>query len=121
MLFSIVIFQPDKRILRLALNSFGSPLWSTFTSTDEMMSSISWFLLALRSVLRNAFAVCLLSIPVHLYEVNFNNVVSHHFFLFLHVSNKKVIKCLLFSKPFSNFVPPKKIYHKKFVAIHTTE
>eukprot|EP00112_Aurelia_sp_Birch-Aquarium-sp1_P024770 Seg798.3 transcript_id=Seg798.3/GoldUCD/mRNA.D3Y31 product="Elongator complex protein 4" protein_id=Seg798.3/GoldUCD/D3Y31 len=60
--------QPEKRILRIAVQSLGSPLWPTFDKSADSMTSLTWFLLALRAILRSAFAVCVVTIPTHLFE-----------------------------------------------------
>lgn len=66
--YSIHSSTPGKSILRLAIESFGSPLWQEYTSLHEIMASLSWFLLALKSLLRTSFGVCIVTIPVHLFQ-----------------------------------------------------
>ncbi|KAH3890406.1 elongator complex protein 4-like [Dreissena polymorpha] len=62
--------NPEKRnILRIALHSIGSPLWGEnggLLPDGEYDPSLSRFLLALRAILRSAFAVCVLTLPTHL-------------------------------------------------------
>ncbi|XP_065647576.1 elongator complex protein 4 isoform X2 [Hydra vulgaris] len=56
-------------VLRICINSLGSPLWGSFsTASGACKSSLTWFLLALRSILRNSLATCMITIPTHLCE-----------------------------------------------------
>ena len=69
----IFLSQPDKNILRIAVQSLGSPLWPTATSQGEASNSVAhclnWFLICLRALMRSAFATCLVTVPSHLFEV----------------------------------------------------
>jgi len=61
----------DKRnILRIALHSVGSPLWGEnggLTADNEYDPSLAKFLIGLRATLRSAFAVCVVTVPTHLF------------------------------------------------------
>ncbi|XP_050410770.1 elongator complex protein 4 [Patella vulgata] len=65
----------DKRnILKIAIHSLGSPMWGENsglkldgTGHDP---SLPRFLLGLRALLRSSFAVCLLTVPTHLFQEN---------------------------------------------------
>ncbi|GFO07212.1 elongator complex protein 4-like [Plakobranchus ocellatus] len=66
--------QREKRsILRIAIQSLGSPLWgeNCGASSDEGGASgfsLTMFLIALRGLLRSAFATALITIPTHLFQ-----------------------------------------------------
>lgn len=63
--------SPEKRnILRIAVFSIGSPLWSEQTEgLSHQKSDLAIFLCFLRSLLRSAYAVCMLTVPSHLFQV----------------------------------------------------
>uniref|UniRef100_A0A2C9M3A1 Elongator complex protein 4 n=1 Tax=Biomphalaria glabrata TaxID=6526 RepID=A0A2C9M3A1_BIOGL len=67
--------QTDTRnILRIGIHSIGSPLWGEMgglKSHGTPDPSLSLFLIALRGVLRSAFAVAMLTLPGHLFHVSF--------------------------------------------------
>lgn len=62
---------PEKRnILRIGIHSLGSPLWGEnggLTASDNYDPSLPRFLLGLRAILRTSFAVCLITVPTHLF------------------------------------------------------
>lgn len=62
---------PERRnVLRIAIYSLGSPLWGEnggLTRDDGYDPSLPRFLLGLRAILRTAFAVCVLTVPSHLF------------------------------------------------------
>ncbi|KAI8783519.1 elongator complex protein 4 [Biomphalaria glabrata] len=64
--------QTDTRnILRIGIHSIGSPLWGEMgglKSDGTPDPSLSLFLIALRGVLRSAFAVAMLTLPGHLFH-----------------------------------------------------
>lgn len=67
--------KPEKRnILRIALQSVGSPLWSDLSLSDiknsyaEMDITLPRFLIALRFLLRSAFAVAMITVPSHIFH-----------------------------------------------------
>lgn len=56
-------------VLRILLSSLGSPLWSqSLINSENYDSSLSWFLSALRSLLRQSYATALITIPTYLFE-----------------------------------------------------
>ncbi|XP_078335032.1 elongator complex protein 4-like isoform X1 [Crassostrea virginica] len=64
----------DRRnILRIAVHSLGSPQWDECGGLDHSHEdtdfSLPRFLLALRVLMRSAFAVCLITIPTHLFQI----------------------------------------------------
>ncbi|XP_069679227.1 elongator complex protein 4 [Periplaneta americana] len=60
--------NPEKRnILRIAVHSLSSPLWSEETQGSQF-SDLVLFLYCLRSLLRSAYAVCMLTVPSHLFQ-----------------------------------------------------
>lgn len=63
--------QTEKRnILRIAIHSLGSPLWGEnggVAEDDHYDPSLPRFLLALRAILRSAFAACVITMPTHLF------------------------------------------------------
>ncbi|XP_011412257.4 elongator complex protein 4 [Magallana gigas] len=66
--------QTDKRsILRIAVHSLGSPLWDECgglaSNQEDLDYSLPRFLLALRVLMRSAFAVCMITIPTHLFQI----------------------------------------------------
>ncbi|XP_048242263.1 elongator complex protein 4-like [Haliotis rufescens] len=62
----------NRRILRIAIHSLGSPLWgeSGGVGSDGVSAdpSLPRFLYALRSMLRTAYACCLITVPSHLFQ-----------------------------------------------------
>lgn len=58
--------SPEKQnLLRIAVHSIGSPLWAEHS---HQKSDLAIFMYCLRSVLRSAYAVCLLTLPSHLFQ-----------------------------------------------------
>ncbi|KAH9499954.1 Elongator subunit elp4 [Bulinus truncatus] len=60
-----------RNILRIGIQSIGSPLWGEMgglkpDGTND--PSLSLFLIALRGVLRSAFAVAMITLPAHLFH-----------------------------------------------------
>ncbi|ELU10947.1 hypothetical protein CAPTEDRAFT_172856 [Capitella teleta] len=67
--FGVTTTQTERNILRIGLHSLGSPQWNEEGWLNEPNDpSLFRFLYCLRSLLRNSFAACLLTIPTHLYE-----------------------------------------------------
>lgn len=56
--------QHNRNILRVAIQSLGSPLWPT----NEDTTSLTWLLVALRAVLRSALAVCVVTVPPNYFD-----------------------------------------------------
>jgi elongator complex protein 4 len=68
--FSTSFITEKRNILRIALHSIGSPLWGEnggLTSSDRYDPALLRFLLALRAVLRSAYATCVITVPSHLF------------------------------------------------------
>ncbi|XP_021912802.1 elongator complex protein 4 isoform X2 [Zootermopsis nevadensis] len=66
-----VAASPEKRnILRTAVHSVGSPLWTeeTHVSSYQQKSDLALFFYCLRSLIRSAYAVCVLTLPSHLFQ-----------------------------------------------------
>lgn len=68
--------EPNKHsILRLAIHSLGSPLWVDSTCGESMDAAIKKdlprFLLYLRSLLRESYALAVVTVPCHLFQVIF--------------------------------------------------
>lgn len=65
------LFQLGNRtILRIVLHGLGSPLWGDeHCRPDTINPSLTQFLFQLRAVMRSALAVCLITIPTHLFQV----------------------------------------------------
>uniref|UniRef100_A0A1B0DFP0 Elongator complex protein 4 n=1 Tax=Phlebotomus papatasi TaxID=29031 RepID=A0A1B0DFP0_PHLPP len=57
--------ESEKKLLRICLNSLGSPLWWT---KEDFEGKLVRFLVILRSLMRNSTAVCMISIPTHLFH-----------------------------------------------------
>ncbi|GAB0090174.1 Putative elongator complex protein 4 [Sergentomyia squamirostris] len=55
----------QKKLLRICINSLGSPLW---WCPDNFHEKLLTFLTLLKSITRNSCAVCLLTIPSHLFH-----------------------------------------------------
>ncbi|XP_049767588.1 elongator complex protein 4 [Schistocerca cancellata] len=62
--FSVHVNPEHRSILRVGVTSIGSPLWGPV----EDISDLCHFLYCLRSLIRSAFGVCLLTLPWHLFE-----------------------------------------------------
>ncbi|XP_074660622.1 elongator complex protein 4-like [Tubulanus polymorphus] len=59
----------ERNILRIGVHSLGSPLWGeTSHGGGSYDASLPQFLLALRGLMRTAFAVCVLTIPTHIFQ-----------------------------------------------------
>ncbi|EGG14512.1 RNA polymerase II elongator complex subunit [Cavenderia fasciculata] len=59
------------KILRLALQSFASPLWSN----DE--EGVIEFLHSLKGLLRSSVSVCVITVPTYIYSESFVKKISH--------------------------------------------
>merc|ERR1712227_569383 len=57
----------QRNILRVAVHSLGSPMWGD-SSSDNYITYLCRFLYTLRSIVRTAYAVCLVTIPSHLMQ-----------------------------------------------------
>ncbi|XP_066932426.1 elongator complex protein 4-like [Clytia hemisphaerica] len=67
------LFTKDSKIippiLRIDLSAIGSPNWNIkLLNKDGFDSSLVWFLLALKALLRSSFACAMVSIPSHLFQ-----------------------------------------------------
>ncbi|CAG5116222.1 unnamed protein product [Candidula unifasciata] len=65
--------EVDKRsVLRIGIHSLGSPLWGenggACSKGENLDPSLPLFLLALRGVLRTAFATAMITMPTHLFS-----------------------------------------------------
>lgn len=62
-----------------AIHSLGSPLWDECgglaSNQEDMDYSLPRFLLALRVLMRSAFAVCMITMPTHLFQVWADQVI----------------------------------------------
>nr|CAD7409755.1 unnamed protein product [Timema cristinae] len=64
---------PEKRnILRVAIHSLGSPLWRA----NQQRSDLTLFLYCLRSLLRSSLAVCVVTVPSHLFQARYSFVFT---------------------------------------------
>ncbi|XP_041367597.1 elongator complex protein 4-like [Gigantopelta aegis] len=69
--FSTACKSDKRNILRIVLRSLGSPLWGecgVASPQDQYDPSLLKFLLVLRSLLRSAYATCLITMPSHLFQ-----------------------------------------------------
>jgi elongator complex protein 4 len=69
-----VAASPERRnILRTAVHSIGSPLWAEETHglSCQQKSDLAIFFYCLRSLIRSAYAVCMLTLPSHLFQVQY--------------------------------------------------
>ncbi|XP_064602901.1 LOW QUALITY PROTEIN: elongator complex protein 4-like [Liolophura sinensis] len=61
-----------RNILRIGIHSLGSPLWGENGGVGSLGSgydaALPRFLIGLRALLRSAYAVCLLTVPSHLFQ-----------------------------------------------------
>ncbi|KAL3841951.1 hypothetical protein ACJMK2_020028 [Sinanodonta woodiana] len=68
--FGTAVQQEKRNILRIAIHSLGSPLWGEnggLNQNGNYDPSLPRFLLALRVLMRSAFAVCVITMPTHLF------------------------------------------------------
>lgn len=68
--FSTGVAAEKRNILRVAIQSLGSPLWGEnggVKASGDYDAALVRFLLGLRAVLRSAYAACVLTIPTHLF------------------------------------------------------
>ncbi|XP_061195108.1 elongator complex protein 4-like [Saccostrea echinata] len=66
--------QTDKRnILQIGVHSLGSPQWDECgglaANQEDIDYSLPRFLLALRVLMRSAFATCMITMPTHLFQI----------------------------------------------------
>ena len=88
-----------------AVHSLGSPQWDECGGLDHSHEdtdfSLPRFLLALRVLMRSAFAVCLITIPTHLFQVCMTMYVLYKVLFYamqiLIIINTK--KCLIEIRP----------------------
>lgn len=59
---SAIASQEQKNLLRISINSMGSPLWYD----SNFSKDICLFLTILKAIVRNSLAVCFVTIPAHL-------------------------------------------------------
>lgn len=59
------------------IHSLGSPLWGEHGGVSSLGSgydsALPRFLIGLRALMRSAYAVCLLTVPSHLFQVGYPN------------------------------------------------
>ncbi|XP_072047383.1 elongator complex protein 4-like [Amphiura filiformis] len=59
----------ERTVLRIAIHSLGSALWGDEPLSDRQTgTSLCQFLHALRALLRNSLAVCVITIPTHVFQ-----------------------------------------------------
>ena len=59
----------QRNVLRIGLQSLGSPLWLDEGGVVDSTPSLPQFLHRLRALLRRAYAVAVVTIPTHLMQV----------------------------------------------------
>lgn len=57
----------QRNILRIALHSLGSPQWGYNMKTADI-PSLCRFMYALRALMRTAYAVCMVTVPAHIFQ-----------------------------------------------------
>ena len=70
LVFMFTQSQSQSTILRVVLQSLGSPLWLDEGGVPETTSSLPQFLHALRALMRRSHAVAVVSVPAHLMQVH---------------------------------------------------
>lgn len=72
--------EESKNVLRVGINSIGSPYWQRFDKCESNYAnegkSLLKFVYSLRAIVRSTCTVVLLTIPTHLYKV-LNLLVKH--------------------------------------------
>lgn len=63
-LFNSSTDEGSKNLLRICLNSIGSPVWYDETFSQDLLR----FLGILKAIVRNTLSVCLISMPYHLFH-----------------------------------------------------
>uniref|UniRef100_A0A182JWP0 Elongator complex protein 4 n=1 Tax=Anopheles christyi TaxID=43041 RepID=A0A182JWP0_9DIPT len=53
-----------KNVLRISLNSIGSPLWYDKNFSEDFLR----FMVLLKMIVRNTLSVCLITVPLHLFD-----------------------------------------------------
>ncbi|KAK3745864.1 hypothetical protein QZH41_013222 [Actinostola sp. cb2023] len=69
--YSTSVPQNQQRtILRIALHGLGSQLWGEEcgSTCSEFSPALPWLLYSLRATLRSSFAVCMVTIPTHVFQ-----------------------------------------------------
>ena len=61
----------QRKVLRVALQSLGSPLWLDEGGVVDSTHPLPRFLHRLRALLRRAYAVAVVTVPTHLMQVRF--------------------------------------------------
>lgn len=56
--------QDSKNVLRVSITSLGSPVWYEKNSEKDIIR----FLVLLKSLIKNSSSVCLITIPIHLFD-----------------------------------------------------
>lgn len=68
----------NKNVLRISVQSLGSPIWMSMDCDDESHSTYGQdlikFLYCLRVLLRNTNAVAFITIPSHLFDVSSSDI-----------------------------------------------
>ncbi len=62
-----------RNILRIGLQSLGSPLWLDEGGVSDSSHSLLQFLHCLRALLRRAYAVAMVTVPTHLMKVGLSH------------------------------------------------
>ncbi|KAJ3205064.1 Elongator subunit elp4 [Dinochytrium kinnereticum] len=57
-----------RSFLRIAISAIGSPLWSADAGRESAMKALYRFIASLRALLKNIYAVCVITLPAHLYN-----------------------------------------------------
>ena len=88
-----------------AVHSLGSPQWDECGGMDHSHEdtefSLPRFLLALRVLMRSAFAVCLITIPTHLFQVCINVLYKILFYAMQILIDINTMKCSIEIRPTS--------------------
>ena len=65
----------QRNVLRIALQSLGSPLWLDEGGVVDSIPLLPRFLHRLRALLRRAYAVAMVTVPTHLMQVHTHDVI----------------------------------------------
>uniref|UniRef100_A0A182Q6N1 Elongator complex protein 4 n=1 Tax=Anopheles farauti TaxID=69004 RepID=A0A182Q6N1_9DIPT len=62
--FNLTPDECSKNVLRICLNSIGSPVWYDRNFVEDLLR----FLAVLKAIVRNTLSVCLITMPMHLFQ-----------------------------------------------------
>ncbi|XP_061513084.1 elongator complex protein 4 [Anopheles gambiae] len=62
--FNAASDESSKNVLRICLNSMGSPLWYGKQFSEDFLR----FMVLLKAIVRNTLSVCLITVPLHLFN-----------------------------------------------------